>query len=416
MKRKRKKIQQANQMKEKMLKSKNVILGVTASIAAYKSAFIVREFKKAGALVKVIQTDASLDFVTPLTLSTLSENTVLTKMVEGDTKDWISHVDLAQWADLLLIAPVTAKTMAKMVAGECDSLLLATYLSAKCPVYFAPAMDLDMYKHSSTKQNIEKLISFGNKFIAPTFGELASGLVGKGRMAEPEDIIDFIKKDLSADLPLSRKKVLITAGPTYEPIDPVRFIGNHSSGKMGYHLAMQAAKMGAEVTLIMGPSDLKVENSNVLQINVKTAKDMQRSVKDHFEDADIAIFSAAVSDYKIENIASQKVKKSNGNWDISLTKTNDILLEISQEKKENQILVGFALETENELENAKEKLINKNLDMIVLNSLNEKGAGFGYDSNKITIIEKDNKIEEFELKHKREVAKDIISKIILKIS
>jgi phosphopantothenoylcysteine decarboxylase/phosphopantothenate--cysteine ligase len=399
-----------------MLKSKNVILGVTASIAAYKSAFIVRELKKAGALVKVIQTDASLDFVTPLTLSTLSENTVLTKMVEDDTKDWISHVDLAQWADLILIAPVTAKTMAKMVSGECDSLLLATYLSAKCPVYFAPAMDLDMYKHPSTKQNIEKLVSFGNKFIAPTFGELASGLVGEGRMAEPEDIIDFIKKDLSADLPLSKKKVLITAGPTYEPIDPVRFIGNHSSGKMGYHLAMQAAKMGAEVTLIMGPSDLKVENSNVLQINVKTAKDMQRSVKDHFEDADIAIFSAAVSDYKTENIASQKVKKSNGSWDISLTKTNDILLEISQEKKENQILVGFALETENELENAKEKLINKNLDMIVLNSLNDKGAGFGYDSNKITIIEKDNKIEEFELKHKREVAKDIISKIILKIS
>tara|TARA_B110000116_G_scaffold54148_1_gene45668 strand:- start:3878 stop:5077 length:1200 start_codon:yes stop_codon:yes gene_type:complete len=399
-----------------MLKSKNVILGVTASIAAYKSAFIVRELKKAGALVKVIQTDASLDFVTPLTLSTLSENTVLTKMVEYDTKDWISHVDLAQWADLILIAPVTAKTMAKMVSGECDSLLLATYLSAKCPVYFAPAMDLDMYNHPSTKQNIEKLVSFGNKFIAPTFGELASGLVGEGRMAEPEDIIDFIKKDLSADLPLSKKKVLITAGPTYEPIDPVRFIGNHSSGKMGYHLAMQAVKMGAEVTLIMGPSDLKVENSNVLQINVKTAKDMQRSVKDHFEDADIAIFSAAVSDYKTENIASQKVKKSNGSWDISLTKTNDILLEISQEKKENQILVGFALETENELENAKEKLINKNLDMIVLNSLNDKGAGFGYDSNKITIIEKDNKIEEFELKHKREVAKDIISKIILKIS
>ena len=399
-----------------MLKSKNVILGVTASIAAYKSAFIVRELKKARALVKVIQTDASLDFVTPLTLSTLSENTVLTKMVEYDTKDWISHVDLAQWADLILIAPVTAKTMAKMVSGECDSLLLATYLSAKCPVYFAPAMDLDMYNHPSTKQNIEKLVSFGNKFIAPTFGELASGLVGEGRMAEPEDIIDFIKKDLSADLPLSKKKVLITAGPTYEPIDPVRFIGNHSSGKMGYHLAMQAVKMGAEVTLIMGPSDLKVENSNVLQINVKTAKDMQRSVKDHFEDADIAIFSAAVSDYKTENIASQKVKKSNGSWDISLTKTNDILLEISQEKKENQILVGFALETENELENAKEKLINKNLDMIVLNSLNDKGAGFGYDSNKITIIEKDNKIEEFELKHKREVAKDIISKIILKIS
>jgi len=398
-----------------MLKGKNVILGVTASIAAYKSAFIVRELKKAGAFVKVIQTDASLDFVTPLTLSTLSENTVLTKMVEEDTKDWISHVDLAKWADLMLIAPTTAKTMAKMVSGECDSLLLATYLSAKCPVYFAPAMDLDMYKHPSTKKNIEKLRNFGNKFIAPTFGELASGLVGEGRMAEPEDIIDFITKDLSADLPLSKKKVLITAGPTYEPIDPVRFIGNHSSGKMGYHLAMQAANNGAEVTLIMGPSDLKVENSNVFQIDVKTAEQMQRSVKEHFKNTDIAIFAAAVSDYKPQTFETQKIKKNDNNWDISLSKTNDILLEISQEKKENQILVGFALETENELSNAKEKLINKNLDMIVLNSLNDKGAGFGYDSNKITIIEKDNKIEEFELKHKREVAKDIIDRIIQKL-
>ena len=398
-----------------MLKGKNVILGVTASIAAYKSAFIVRELKKAGAFVKVIQTDASLDFVTSLTLSTLSENTVLTKMVEEDTKDWISHVDLAQWADLMLIAPITAKTMAKMVAGECDSLLLATYLSAKCPVYFAPAMDLDMYKHPSTKNNIEKLRSFGNKFIAPTFGELASGLVGEGRMAEPEEIIDFITKDLSADLPLSKKKVLITAGPTYEPIDPVRFIGNHSSGKMGYHLAMQAANNGAEVTLIMGPSDLKVENSNVFQIDVQTAEQMQRSVKEHFKNTDIAIFAAAVSDYKPQTIETQKIKKNDNNWDISLSKTNDILLEISQEKKENQILVGFALETENELANAKEKLINKNLDMIVLNSLNDKDAGFGYDSNKITIIEKDNKIEEFELKHKREVAKDIIDRIIQKL-
>jgi len=398
-----------------MLKGKNVILGVTASIAAYKSAFIVRELKKAGAFVKVIQTDASLDFVTPLTLSTLSENTVLTKMVEEDTKDWISHVDLAKWADLMLIAPTTAKTMAKMVSGECDSLLLATYLSSKCPVYFAPAMDLDMYKHPSTKKNIEKLRNFGNKFIAPTFGELASGLVGEGRMAEPEDIIDFITKDLSADLPLSKKKVLITAGPTYEPIDSVRFIGNHSSGKMGYHLAMQAANNGAEVTLIMGPSDLKVENSNVFQIDVKTAEQMQRSVKEHFKNTDIAIFAAAVSDYKPQTFETQKIKKNDNNWDISLSKTNDILLEISQEKKENQILVGFALETENELANAKEKLINKNLDMIVLNSLNDKGAGFGYDSNKITIIEKDNKIEEFELKHKREVAKDIIDRIIQKL-
>ena len=316
-----------------MLKNKKVILGVTASIAAYKSAFIIRELKKAGAFVKVIQTDASLDFVTPLTLSTLSENTVQTKMVEEDTKEWNSHVDLGQWADLMLIAPVTAKTMAKMVVGECDNLLLATYLSAKCPVYFAPAMDLDMYKHPSTKQNIEKLESFGNKLIPTEFGELASGLVGEGRMAEPVDIIDFIIKDLSANLPLSKKKVLITAGPTYEPIDPVRFIGNYSSGKMGYHLAMQAAENGAEVTLIMGPSDLKADHTNVLQIDVKTAEDMQRGVKTHFKDTDIAIFSAAVSDYKPQSLETQKIKKSDNNWDISLSKTNDILLEISREKK-----------------------------------------------------------------------------------
>ena len=335
--------------------------------------------------------------------------------MEEDTKEWNSHVDLGQWADLMLIAPVTAKTMAKMVVGECDNLLLATYLSAKCPVYFAPAMDLDMYKHPSTKQNIEKLESFGNKLIPTEFGELASGLVGEGRMAEPVDIIDFIIKDLSANLPLSKKKVLITAGPTYEPIDPVRFIGNYSSGKMGYHLAMQAAENGAEVTLIMGPSDLKADHTNVLQIDVKTAEDMQRGVKTHFKDTDIAIFSAAVSDYKPQSLETQKIKKSDNNWDISLSKTNDILLEISREKKENQILVGFALETENELASAKEKLINKNLDMIVLNSLNDKDAGFGYDSNKITIIEKDNKIEEFELKHKREVAKDIIDRIVQKL-
>ena len=254
-----------------MLKNKNVILGVTASIAAYKSAFIVRELKKAGAKVKVIQTDASLDFVTTLTLSTLSENRVLTKMVEEDTKDWISHVELGQWADLMLIAPVTAKTMGKMVMGECDNLLLATYLSAKCPVYFAPAMDLDMYKHPSTKQNIEKLKSYGNKLIPSEFGELASGLVGEGRMAEPEFIIDFIIKDLSADLPLSKKKVLITAGPTYEPIDPIRFIGNHSSGKMGIALAIECAKKGANVELVLGPTHLDCKHSNINISRVESA-------------------------------------------------------------------------------------------------------------------------------------------------
>ena len=398
-----------------MLKNKNVILGVTASIAAYKSAFIIRELKKAGAKVKVIQTDASLDFVSPLTLSVLSENPVLTKMTDEDSKQWISHIELGSWADLMLIAPVTAKTMGKMVMGECDNLLLATYLSAKCPIYFAPAMDLDMYKHPSTKQNMGKLESFGNKLISSEFGELASGLVGEGRMAEPETIIDFILKDLMGNLSLSKKKVLITAGPTYEPIDPVRFIGNHSSGKMGYHLAMQAAENGAEVVLIMGPSNLKAIHSSILQINVKTAQEMQSKVQKYFKSSDIAIFSAAVSDYKTNKVERQKVKKSAESWDITLQKTNDILLEVSQKKKKNQILVGFALETENEMENATAKLQQKNLDLIVLNSLNDKGAGFSYDTNKITIIEKDNKVEEFELKYKSEVAKDIMDKIIQKL-
>ena len=398
-----------------MLKGKKVILGVTASIAAYKSTFIVRELKKAGAKVKVIQTNSSLDFVSPLTLSTLSENPVLTKMVDEDSKYWISHVELGSWGDLMLIAPVTAKTMGKMVIGECDNLLLATYLSAKCPVYFAPAMDLDMYKHPSTKQNMQKLESFGNKLIPSEFGELASGLVGEGRMAEPEAIMDFILKDLAGNLSLSKKKVLITAGPTYEPIDPVRFIGNHSSGKMGYHLAMQAAENGAEVILIMGPSNLKAIHSSILQIDVKTAQEMQSQVQKYFQISDIAIFSAAVSDYKTDRLESQKVKKSEENWNITLQKTNDILLEVSQMKKENQILVGFALETENEMENATAKLEQKNLDLIVLNSLNDKGAGFSYDTNKITIIEKDNNVQEFELKHKSEVAKDIMDKIIQKL-
>ena len=394
-----------------MLKNKKVILGVTASIAAYKAASIVRELKKVGALVKVIQTDASLDFVTPLTLSTLSGNSVLTKMIDEESKDWNSHVELGQWADLMLIAPLTAKTMGKMIVGECDNLLLATYLSAKCPVYFAPAMDLDMYKHPSTKKNIGKLIVFGNKFIPAQSGELASGLVGEGRMAEPEDIIDFIQKDLASNLPFSGKKVLITAGPTHEPLDPIRFIGNRSSGKMGYHLAMQAADMGADVTLVMGPSELLATHSNLKQIDVNTAAEMYKKAKESFKDVDIAIFAAAVSDYKIKDIAKQKVKKDANDWQISLTKTTDILQQLTKEKTKNQFVVGFALETEDELVNAKEKLVKKNLDMIVLNSLNDKGAGFAADSNKITIIEKDNNMKEFELKHKQEVALDILHKI-----
>ncbi len=394
-----------------MLKNKKVILGVTASIAAYKAASIVRELKKVGALVKVIQTDASLDFVTPLTLSTLSCNSVLTKMINEESKDWNSHVELGQWADLMLIAPLTAKTMGKMIVGECDNLLLATYLSAKCPVYFAPAMDLDMYKHPSTKKNIGKLIVFGNKFIPAQSGELASGLVGEGRMAEPEDIIDFIQKDLASNLPFSGKKVLITAGPTHEPLDPIRFIGNRSSGKMGYHLAMQAADMGADVTLVMGPSELLATHSNLKQIDVNTAAEMYKKAKESFKDVYIAIFAAAVSDYKIKDVAKQKIKKDDNNCQINLTKTTDILQQLTKEKTKNQFVVGFALETENELVNAKEKLVKKNLDMIVLNSLNDKGAGFVTDSNKITIIEKDNNMKEFELKHKQEVALDILNKI-----
>ncbi|SVC38069.1 uncharacterized protein METZ01_LOCUS290923, partial [marine metagenome] len=273
-------------------------MGVTASIAAYKAALIVRQLKKYEASVRVIQTESSLDFVTPLTLSTLSENIVLTKILNEDSKDWSNHVELGKWADLMIIAPVTARTMSKMAMGECDNLLLATYLSAECPIYFAPAMDLDMYKHPSTKENIKKLVQYGNKFIPSAFGELASGLVGEGRMAEPNEIIEFIINDLSLGLPLSGKKVLITAGPTYEPIDPVRFIGNKSTGKMGYHLALESANNGADVVLVIGPSNLKTNNGKIRQLNVQTAEEMYCITKEHSIDADLLIFAAAVSDYK----------------------------------------------------------------------------------------------------------------------
>jgi len=397
-----------------MLKNKNVILGITASIAAYKSSFIVRELKKSGANVRVIQTDSSLDFVSPLTLSTLSENPVHNKMIDEDSKCWISHVDLGSWADLMLIAPATAKTMSKMVNGECDNLLLTTYLSAKCPIYIAPAMDLDMYNHPTTIDNIRKLEGFGHKVIPCEHGALASGLVGLGRMAEPENIKNYIIKDLSSNLILSRKKVLITAGPTYEPIDPVRFIGNYSSGKMGYYLAMNAANTGAEVILIMGPSNLKVIHSNVTQINVTTAEDMECQVRKYFDDTDIAILSAAVSDYKINNFYEQKLKNEKDKLKVEFKKTNDILLNLSKIKRK-QILVGFALETENEIENAIQKLKKKKLDMIVLNSLNDKDTGFGYDTNKITIIDDQLQIKEFTLKHKSKVAHDIVNYIVEKL-
>ena len=395
-----------------MLKGKKVLIGVTASIAAYKTAELVRLFKKSGASVKVIQTEASLDFVASLTLATLSENSVFSKMVSSESGEWNNHVELGLWADFMVVAPLTANTMAKMAMGECDNLLLATYLSAKCPVYFAPAMDLDMYKHPSTLNNMEKLKSFGNILIPSGFGELASGLVGEGRMAEPLEIFEHITADVSKDLPLSNKDVLITAGPTYEAIDPIRFIGNRSSGKMGIALAVECADNGAKVKLVLGPSHIDVRHSNISIHKVESANDMLNVVNDNFKNSDISIFAAAVSDFTPDSFAIDKIKKSDGDLKISLLKTPDILLEMASKKTEKQFLVGFALETQNELRNAKEKLKSKDLDMIVLNSLNDKGAGFEHSTNKITIIDKQNNIFDFELKDKSEVAKDIVTKII----
>ena len=395
-----------------MLKGKKVLLGITASIAAYKTAELVRLFKKSGASVRVIQTEASLDFVAPLTLATLSENPVLTKMVDPDSGEWSNHVELGLWADIMVIAPLTANTMAKMKAGECDNLLLATYLSAKCPVYFAPAMDLDMYKHPSTKANISTLQEYGNFLIPSGFGELASGLVGEGRMAEPSEIIDSIIVELNKDLPLTNKKVLITAGPTHESIDPVRFIANRSSGKMGIALAIEAANNGALVNLILGPTHLECKHANITVYKVITATQMHEQVNTHFSTTDIGIFAAAVADYKPDFVSENKIKKSYSNLNITLEKTVDILAEMGNKKNDKQFVVGFALETDNEVENAKDKLKRKNLDLIVLNSLNNKGAGFQHNTNKITIIDKANNISNFELKDKSEVAKDIFDKII----
>ena len=398
-----------------MLKGKKVLLGITASIAAYKSAELVRLFKKAGASVRVIQTEASLQFVAPLTLATLSEDQVLTKMVDSESGEWSNHVLLGLWADLMVIAPLTANTLAKMVHGECDNLLLATYLSAKCPVYFAPAMDLDMYKHPSTKANISKLEEYGNILLPSGFGELASGLVGEGRMAEPQEIIDHISINLSKELPLTNKRVLITAGPTYEAIDPVRFIGNRSSGKMGIALAIESANCGAKVDLVLGPSVLDCAHTNIKVHRVQSASEMFTKVDGLFSESDISIFAAAVTDYAPKNQKLQKIKKSKNSISLDLEQTKDILSLMSLKKKASQFVVGFALETENEIENAKSKLISKKLDMIVMNSLNNKGAGFEFNTNKITIIDKTNSITDFKLKDKKEVAKDIIKMILKQI-
>lgn len=396
-----------------ILSGKNILLGITAGIAAYKTANLVRLFIKAGANVKVVMTPASKDFITPLTLSTLSKNPVHSSFTndEDDNAVWNNHVELGLWADLFIIAPATANTLSKMANGVCDNLLMATYLSAKCPVYFAPAMDLDMYKHPSTLRSFKILKSFGNVMIPATSGELASGLVGEGRMAEPEDIVDFIEKHILNQLPLKGKKVLITAGPTYEAIDPVRFIGNHSSGIMGFEIAKAAAHFGAEVILISGPTHERVTHSFIKTIHVVSALQMYDEVHKHFESVDIAILSAAVADYKPKFVSDIKIKKKETSFTIELEKTKDILASLGEIKK-HQFLVGFALETNNEMDNAKGKLEAKNLDLIVLNSLNDAGAGFGGSTNKVTFINKSGDIIHHDLKSKSDVASDLIQHII----
>jgi phosphopantothenoylcysteine decarboxylase/phosphopantothenate--cysteine ligase len=396
-----------------VLSGKKIILGVSGGIAAYKTASLVRLFIKAGAHVQVIMTPASKDFVTPLTLSTLSKNPVHSTFYneEDENAQWNNHVELGLWADLMIIAPATANTLSKMVNGNCDNLLIATYLSAKCPVYFAPAMDLDMYKHPSTIASFTTLRQFGNTIIPAESGELASGLSGEGRMAEPENIIAFLEADLLSKLPLKGKKILITAGPTYEAIDPVRFIGNHASGKMGFDIANEAANLGAEVILVSGPTHLKVKNHSIKAINVFSAEEMYTACHKYFNDVDVAIAAAAVADYRPKNVALQKIKKTESSFSIELEKTKDILASLGEIKK-NQFLIGFALETENEIENAKLKIQKKNLDLIVLNSLQDEGAGFGKPTNKITFIDKNFSIEPMELKSKEEVAIDILNKVI----
>ena len=396
-----------------VLSGKKIVLGVSGGIAAYKTATLVRLFIKAGAHVQVIMTPASKDFVTPLTLSTLSKNPVHSTFYNEDDENaqWNNHVELGLWADLMIIAPATANTLSKMVNGNCDNLLIATYLSAKCQVYFAPAMDLDMYKHPSTVASFQTLKKFGNIIIPSETGELASGLSGEGRMSEPENIVAFLESDLESKLPLRGKKVLITAGPTYEAIDPVRFIGNHSSGKMGFDIAVSAANLGAEVILISGPTHLSIQDSKINLIKVISAEEMYDACHEYFNSTDIAICAAAVADYKPKFVSEQKIKKEATELTIELEKTQDILASLGK-IKQNQFLIGFALETENEIENAKLKIQKKNLDLIVLNSLQDEGAGFGKATNKITFIDNDFVVEPMDLKSKELVANDIMNKVI----
>jgi phosphopantothenoylcysteine decarboxylase/phosphopantothenate--cysteine ligase len=394
-----------------MLKDKKILIAVTGSIAAYKIASLVRLLIKAKAEVQVIMTESAKEFITPLTLSTLSKKPVYYSFYKSENGEWNNHVELGLWADYMLIAPASANTLAKMSSGICDSLLMATYLSAKCPVAFAPAMDLDMYQHPSTKENIEKLIAFGNEFIAPGTGELASGLSGEGRMAEPEELLAFLENKFNPINFYSQKNILVTAGPTYEAIDPVRFIGNASSGKMGYALAEAFAEKGANVTLISGPTNLKINHPNINKIAITSAAEMFEAVKANFANSAITVMAAAVADYSPTHQAIEKIKKSEDHLQIALSKTIDILKYVGEQKKANQLTIGFALETTNELVNAQNKLKSKNADLIILNSLKDEGAGFNGDSNKITMIDKSGQIEAFELKSKNKVAQDILQKI-----
>jgi len=394
-----------------ILNNKKILLGVSGSIAAYKIAFLTRLLVKEGAEVKIVMTQAAKEFITPLTLATLSKNPVVSEFVKDSTGTWNNHVDLGLWADVMLIAPATAHTLSKCANGICDDLLTAVYLSAKCPVYFAPAMDLDMYQHPSTLHNLEKLQEYGNTIIQAGFGELASGLVGEGRMAEPEQLVENLKKFFAYQPSLAQKKVLITAGPTQEDIDPVRYISNHSTGKMGYAIANQFAKAGAEVILVSGPTNQPLPDTHIHLVKVRSAQQMFEATQTHYYDADIIILAAAVADYTPATVADKKIKKKEATFNIELAKTIDIAKTLGAEKQEHQILVGFALETDNEMENAIGKLKSKNLDMIVLNSLQNKGAGFGHDTNQVTIITKDGTLHEFSLKSKTDVASDIVNAI-----
>jgi len=394
-----------------MLKGKKIIIGLTGSIAAYKAAIIVRLLVKNGAEVKVIMTPLAKEFISPLTMATLSKNPVLVDFYNPENGDWNSHVDLGLWADAYLIAPATANTMAKMASGVADNLLLTTYLSLRCPVFVAPAMDCDMYQHKTTQQNIATLKSLGVNFIEPAEGELASGLSGKGRLEEPDIIVAALISYFSAQLSLKGKTFLVTAGPTYEKIDRVRFIGNYSSGKMGFAIAHELAHRGADVILVSGPTHLSVNSVNIEHIKINTADDMLQACMSFYKTCDAAIMSAAVADFTPVNATSSKLKRGQSNLSLELKPTKDIAAELGRIKRKGQLLVGFALETENETENALLKLKKKNLDFIVLNSLNDAGAGFECDTNKITIIGSDGQETAFPLKSKTEVAVDIVSKI-----